>query len=264
MDIMPLNTEYNLNYNYYIDSNEAINDWAVRLESLSSSDITDRYLEFTNVCFSSWENKLEGLVEDERYSLHIGILIPTFEIESINSIIQQFNSHDINIVYNKSLYIIQTLDDFGILRPNLCSIDDGKSILKASFIIIKISPNLNLDSHIRQTISYLLAIIFRMFSIQEGHIEHWFVIQGLDYTKAMDFLDFKKSLEYVCEVNNYFVQEGLLRAQLICSTINVSPELLLQVNNIEIISKLFKEYNTGMTKPSQTNIILALKGAVGE
>lgn len=264
MDIMPLNVEYNLNYNYYKDSNEAINDWAVRLESLSSSDIKNRYLEFTNICFSSWELKLEGLVQDEEYSLHIGILIPAFELKSINNIIQQFNSHDINIVYNKDLYITQILDDFGELRPNLYSKNDEPSILKASFIIIKIKPHLNLDSHIRQTISYLLAIIFRMFSIQEGHIEHWFIRQGLDYTKAESFLDFEEALEFVCTVNNFFVKEALLRAQLICSTINVSPELLLQVNDIERISKLFEEYNTGMIKPSQTNIILALKGAVGE
>lgn len=262
MSIIPLNVESNIFYDYYRDSNEAIEKWIKKLDDLSSPNSDIRYLKFDNICFANWSLKLGKLVEDERYSLHIGILVPTFEINSINSIIENFNSHDLEIIYRKDLAIIEVRDDFGTMRSNLSYIDNNNnSIMNASFIIVRINPHSELDLHIRQIISYLLATILRMFSITEGHVEEWCHNHNIDICELGKFLNYNKTLEYICEINNYYVEKAVSRDQLISSSIKITPKLLLKANNVELSNELFKNCNISMIKPTQSTIILALKGA---
>lgn len=262
MNLMPLNAFLNLFYGYYPDSTIPINSWEKSLETLSKENPAERYLSFSEICFGNWEELLGPLEEREGWSLHLAILVPSLEIESINSIIMGFNCHDIEIVYNKDLFVVGVPDDFGYLRSNLTAISSNESILDVSFIIMKINPHFDLEPHIRQVISYLLATVFRMFSIQEGHVENWYNERRFSYGEEIKLLDYEKSLEYICTVNNYYVREtdSYIRDQLICSSIKVTPELLLQVNDVELTNKLFSNYNREMIKPSQTNIILCLKG----
>ncbi len=257
MNIIPINSEDNLFFGYFDDDESPISLCKEILEDLNRP-IESASLRMGNDCLHRWKRIVEDLNEDREYSLYMGIIVPSMELFSINSVIEQFDSHDIKIIFEKKLSIIKLEDDFDFARPHIVlNPKNEEVVLDVEFILLKINPNHRLNLDARQVVSYLLAVILRMFSLLESHLYFWHEANGISYPLLEETIpNSEDSLEFLCTVNNYYVENSPGREQIICGTIKISSELLLRINDIKVTNMLFKDY--GMEKPTQTDIVLTL------
>ena len=255
MSLLPINRDGQLFYGYYNKDADPITISEELLADLQGDKEESKYFNLPDGCFQDWESVIGDKNELKEYSLYMGILVPSMELPSINFVIGQFDSHDMEIVYEREVYIVKLCDDFKFFRPYLtANVSDGEVVASIKYILIKIDPNHRLEMDARQAVSYLLAVVLRMFSFLEGHLEYFYSEHDLNYWD-LD-IDASSSLERICEVNNFFMGNGNSRIQVLSGIIKVLPELLLKMNDIENINQLFED--CGMEKPNQTELIMNL------